>query len=113
VSARHVGFDVVYSGIRLSAEEIVESAVEEGADVIGASVLSGSHVALAEQIMEGLRAHGAADRIAVVMGGIIPPSDMEKLEGLGVRRVFTPSDYELLDIMESIVSLLEQPEGAS
>jgi (2R)-ethylmalonyl-CoA mutase len=113
VSARHVGFDVVYSGIRLSAEEIVESAVEEGADVIGASVLSGSHVSLAEQIMEGLRAHGAADRIAVVLGGIIPPSDMEKLEGLGVRRVFTPSDYELLDIMESIVSLLEQPEGAS
>jgi ethylmalonyl-CoA mutase len=112
VSARHVGFDVIYSGIRLSAEEIVTSAVEEGADVIGASVLSGSHVALAEQIMDGLREHGAAERIQVVMGGIIPPSDVEKLESNGVRRVFTPADYELLDIMESIVALLEPGEPA-
>jgi (2R)-ethylmalonyl-CoA mutase len=112
VSARHVGFDVVYSGIRLSADEIVTSAVEEGADVIGASVLSGSHLALAEQILDGLREHGAADRVQVVVGGIVPPSDVEKLLALGVRRVFTPSDYELLDIMESIVSLLEDAPAA-
>jgi (2R)-ethylmalonyl-CoA mutase len=112
VSARHVGFDVVYSGIRLSADEIVTSAVEEGADVIGASVLSGSHLALAEQIVAGLDALGARDRVQVVLGGIVPPPDVDKLLALGVRRVFTPADYGLLDIMESIVELLEDAPAA-
>jgi (2R)-ethylmalonyl-CoA mutase len=107
VSARHVGFDVVYSGIRLSAAEIVRSAVEEGADVIGASVLSGSHLELAEQLVGGLEAEGADKDVAVVFGGIIPASDIPKLESLGVARVYTPSDYDLLDIMESIVELIE------
>jgi ethylmalonyl-CoA mutase len=107
VSARHVGFDVVYSGIRLSAAEIVRSAVEEGADVIGASVLSGSHLELAEQLVGGLEAEGADKDVAVVFGGIIPTSDIAKLESLGVARVYTPSDYDLLDIMESIVELIE------
>ena len=107
VSARHVGFDVIYSGIRLSPDEIVQSAVEEDADVIGASVLSGSHLELAEQLFEQLERHGASGRIDVVVGGIIPPADVEKLRALGVQRVFTPSDYELIDIMESIVELIE------
>ncbi len=107
VAARHVGFDVVYAGIRLSPDEIVASAVEEGADVIGASVLSGSHLALARQIMDGLRAHGAAERIQVVFGGIIPPGDFAALTAIGVARIFTPSDYRLIDIMEKIVELLE------
>ena len=106
VSARHVGFDVVYSGIRLSPEAIVESAVEEGVDLIGASVLSGSHVELARQIVDGLRERGAGS-IHVVLGGIVPPTDVEKLTALGVERVFTPSDFELIDIMESIVSIIE------
>ena len=112
VSARHVGFDVIYSGIRLSADEIVTSAVEEGADVIGASVLSGSHLALAEQIIDGLR-QNAAEHIQVVLGGIVPESDVDKLQSLGVRQVFTPADYELLDIMESIVGLLEADSPAA
>ncbi|WP_370892327.1 protein meaA [Janibacter sp. GXQ6167] len=107
VSARHVGFDVVYSGIRLSAQEIVRSAVEESADIIGASVLSGSHVALARQIMEGLEAEGAKDDIAVVFGGIIPQGDFAKLTDLGVEKIFTPADYDLMDIMESFVTILE------
>ncbi|MFP5489638.1 MAG: protein meaA [Acidimicrobiia bacterium] len=107
VSARHVGFDVIYSGIRLSADEIVRSAVDEGADVVGVSVLSGSHVELAEQIMAGLRAAGAADDVTVVVGGIIPAGDVPKLEALGVAAVFTPSDYDLMDIMEAIVTLVE------
>jgi (2R)-ethylmalonyl-CoA mutase len=110
VSARHVGFDVIYSGIRLSPDEIVRSAVEEDADLIGASVLSGSHLELAEQIMEGLREHRAT-RVKVVFGGIIPLTDFEKLFAKGVKKVFTPSDYSLIDIMESIVSVLEE-EGA-
>jgi ethylmalonyl-CoA mutase len=107
VSARHVGFDVIYQGIRLSPEEIVQSAVEESADVIGASVLSGSHLELAEQIMDGLQKHGARDRVKVVFGGIIPAGDFEKLKKVGVKKVFTPADYSLLDIMDSIVGVLE------
>lgn len=106
VSARHVGFDVIYSGIRLSSKEIVRSAVEESADVIGASVLSGSHVELAQQIMDELKAEGADD-IKVVIGGIIPKGDIAKLQDLGVARVYTPSDYDVMDIMESIVGLVE------
>jgi (2R)-ethylmalonyl-CoA mutase len=107
VSARHVGFDVIYSGIRLSPDEIVQSAVEEGADLIGASVLSGSHLDLAKQILEGLREQGADEDIAVVFGGIIPPADAAELESMGIKKVFTPADYELMDIMESIVGVLE------
>ena len=108
VSARHVGFDVVYSGIRLSPEEIVHSAVEEGADVIGASVLSGSHLELADQIFDVLRSYGAEDDIQVVFGGIIPSHDVPKLVSTGVKRVFTPSDYDLIDIMESIAEVIEE-----
>ncbi|MEI2643221.1 MAG: cobalamin-dependent protein [Candidatus Nanopelagicales bacterium] len=107
VSARHVGFDVIYSGIRLSPDEIVQSAVEEGADVIGASVLSGSHLDLAKQILDGLREQGADEDIAVVFGGIIPPADARELESMGIKKVFTPADYELMDVMESIVEVLE------
>ncbi|MCA9577081.1 MAG: cobalamin B12-binding domain-containing protein, partial [Myxococcales bacterium] len=107
VSARHVGFDVIYSGIRLTPEQIVESAVEENADVIGASVLSGSHLELADQLMGGLREAGAADDVLVVFGGIIPRDDFATLQQKGIARVFTPADYELIDIMEQIVTLLE------
>ncbi len=107
VSARHVGFDVIYSGIRLSPEEIVRSAVDEDADVIGASVLSGSHVELARQIIALLDGYGARARIRLVLGGIIPPGDVPVLHALGVERVFTPSDYQLIDIMESIADLVE------
>ncbi len=108
VSARHVGYDVVYSGIRLSPDEIVQSAVEEDADVIGASVLSGSHLELVAQIFDKLREYGASDNIDVVVGGIIPPADFEKLYSLGVKAVFTPSDYELIDVMETITGVVEQ-----
>jgi len=108
VSGRHVGFDVIYSGIRLSPEQIVSAAVEEDVDLVGASVLSGSHVELADQIMTGLREHGAAKRIKVVFGGIIPPTDIPKLKELGILHVFTPSDYSLIDIMDRLVSVLEE-----
>lgn len=113
VAARHSGFEVVYSGIRLTPEEIVESAVEEDADVIGVSLLSGSHIELVRQIMERLDAMGARNHIQVVVGGIIPESDFEELQSLGVKRVFTPSDYELIDIMEKIMDLVESNAEAS
>jgi (2R)-ethylmalonyl-CoA mutase len=85
----------------------VRSAVEEDADVIGASVLSGSHLELAQQIMDGLKAHGAQDRIKLVFGGIIPPTDFDPLTKIGVKKIFTPADFGLIEIMESIVGLIE------
>ena len=111
VSARHTGFDVVYSGIRLTPDEIVRSAVDEDADVIGVSILSGSHVELADQIMRSLSEAGAADEIPVVFGGIIPQDDFDVLREKGVKRIFTPADFELIDVMERIMDIVEA--GAS
>ncbi|GAC1530839.1 MAG: hypothetical protein NVS3B1_23470 [Marmoricola sp.] len=108
VSARHVGFDVIYSGIRLSPEDIVRSAVEEDADAIGASVLSGSHIELSQQLLDRLDAYGARERISLVVGGIVPPDDIETLKQMGVKRVFTPSDYELIEVMSSFVDVIEE-----
>ncbi len=111
VAARHAGFDVVYSGIRLTPEEIAQSAVEEDADLIGASILSGSHVELTRQLVGALRAAGGGD-IPLVIGGIIPRHDIAALEELGVRKVFTPSDYELGDVMERMMDVIEAGSGA-
>jgi ethylmalonyl-CoA mutase len=108
VAARHAGFDVVYSGIRLTAEEIVHSAVEENADLIGVSILSGSHLELADQLLEALRAAGAEGDIPLVFGGIIPKADVEALTGKGIRRIFTPSDYRLVEVMEQIMDIIEE-----
>lgn len=111
VTARHSGFDVVYSGIRLTPEEIVQSAVEENADIIGVSILSGSHMELAGQIQARLK-EMKAEKIPVVFGGIIPKQDFAPLEKLGIQRVFTPSDYRLMDIMDQILAVVEQKESA-
>jgi (2R)-ethylmalonyl-CoA mutase len=111
VSAKHAGFDVIYSGIRLSPEEIVQSAVEENADVIGISILSGSHNEIAEQLFEELRHYKAS--IPVVMGGIIPESDFENLKRVGVQEVFTPKDYDLMSIMERIIDLIAKASKAA
>jgi len=107
VAARHTGFDVVYSGIRLTPDEIVQSALEEDADVIGVSVLSGSHLELAKRIMDKLDESGAGRHISVVVGGIIPSHDFKELENIGVKGIFTPSDYEIMGIMERIMDIVE------
>lgn len=107
VSARHVGFDVVYSGIRLTVDEIVTSAIEENADCIGLSILSGSHMELAQQVVDQLKAEDAHDEIPIVIGGIIPTEDFEPLKALGVADVFTPSDYSLTDVMDRILTVVE------
>ncbi|MDI7236392.1 methylmalonyl-CoA mutase family protein [Leptospira santarosai] len=111
VSAKHAGFDVIYSGIRLTPEEIVQTAVEENADVIGVSILSGSHLELAEQIFNELK-HYKAD-IPVVFGGIIPSSDFDALTQLGVKAIFTPKDYDLMDVMERIIDIISQTVKAA
>ncbi|HEY3065816.1 MAG TPA: cobalamin B12-binding domain-containing protein [Methylomirabilota bacterium] len=84
---RDAGVEVVYSGLKRTPDEIVAEAIQEDVDVVGLSVLSGAHVLLARRVVDGLRAQDAAD-IRVVVGGIIPPRDVEALLGLGVSRVF-------------------------
>jgi methylmalonyl-CoA mutase C-terminal domain/subunit len=84
---RDAGVEVVYSGLKRTPEEIVREAIQEDADVIGLSILSGAHLVLARKVLEGLRAHGAGE-IKVVVGGIVPPRDVEPLLALGVHRVF-------------------------
>ena len=96
---------MVYDGIRLTPEEIVQSARDEGVHVIGLSILSGSHSVLVTQVLEGLRKEGLAD-LPVVVGGIIPDEDAARLEEAGVRRVYTPKDFDLTRIMNEIVDIV-------
>jgi methylmalonyl-CoA mutase, C-terminal domain len=84
---RDAGVEVIYTGLKRTPEEIVAEAVQEDVDVIGLSILSGAHLPLARRVVDGLRAHGADD-IKVIVGGIIPPRDVDALTKLGVRRVF-------------------------
>jgi len=104
VAARDAGFEVVYAGIRLEPAAIAQTAVHEDVDVVGLSVLSGSHLELTAAVIAELRARGAGD-VPVVVGGVVPAHDHAELARAGVRRVFTPSDYKLTDIVGALVDL--------
>jgi len=106
VAARDGGFEVVYQGIRLSPEEIVAAARDEDVDLVGISILSGSHLALVPRIVEGLRSAGVDAE--VVVGGIIPASDAALLREQGVRSVYTPKDYALGDIISDLLTIVEE-----
>ena len=108
ISAKHSGFDVIYSGIRLTPEEIVQSAVEENADIIGISILSGSHKEIADGIMKELVHYKAKDHIPVVFGGIIPESDFAGLKSIGIKEIFTPKDFDLMTIMGKIIDIISK-----
>ncbi|MFF5174991.1 protein meaA [Micromonospora sp. NPDC000089] len=110
VRARDAGFEVVYQGIRLTAGQIVAAAVEEDVDLVGLSVLSGSHLAAVPAVLDGLRAAGRGD-LPVVVGGIIPPGDGEALRAAGVARVFTPKDFALTGIIGELVTVIRQANG--
>ncbi len=86
---RDAGFEVIYTGLHQTPEQIVATAIQEDADAIGLSVLSGAHNYLFQRVLELLAEHGAAD-IAVFGGGIIPPEDIAALKAMGVRELFTP-----------------------
>jgi (2R)-ethylmalonyl-CoA mutase len=114
LKARDVGFEVVYEGIRVTPEQIVASALEEGVHLIGLSILSGSHLALVPQIIEKLREVGLS-HVPIVLGGIIPEADARALEQKGVARVYTPKDFALNNIMSGLVDLVAnraQPHAA-
>jgi (2R)-ethylmalonyl-CoA mutase len=106
VAARHAGIEVIYSGIRLTLEQIAASAGDEDPDVIGLSILSGSHMELVPELIEQLRARGVT--APVMVGGIIPELDRQKLLDAGVAAVYTPKDFELAKIMNDIVDLTER-----
>jgi (2R)-ethylmalonyl-CoA mutase len=107
VRARDVGMEVVYEGIRLTPEQIVQSAADEGVHVIGLSILSGSHNVLVLDVLDQQKGC-AADGIPVVVGGIIPEDDASKLLDAGVKRVYTPKDFDLNRIMTEIVDVVAE-----
>jgi methylmalonyl-CoA mutase C-terminal domain/subunit len=86
---RDGGMEVVYTGLHQTPEQIVETAIQEDADAIGLSVLSGAHMTLFKRVLELLAERGAAD-VVVFGGGIIPEADLPELERLGVAKIFTP-----------------------
>jgi (2R)-ethylmalonyl-CoA mutase len=106
VRARDAGMQVVYEGIRLTPEQIVEAALEKKAHVVGLSILSGSHLPLVKDVVSRLREATNAD-IPVVVGGIIPPEDASALKDAGVAAVYTPKDFELNRIMSDLVRIVE------
>ncbi len=106
VAARDAGFEVIYQGIRLTPEQIVAAARDEDVDIIGLSILSGSHLELVPEVLDRLRVAGVD--AAVIVGGIIPPDDAEVLLGKGVARVYTPKDFEFDRIMADLVELAER-----
>jgi len=110
VRARDCGLDVVYDGIRFTPADIVNTAVNEKVDVVGLSILSGSHLSLVSEIIEGMNKAGLED-IPVVVGGIIPPEDAFNLKSKGVAAIYTPKDFQLTEIMGDIVRLVEAGEG--
>ncbi|PCJ69699.1 MAG: protein meaA [Rhodobiaceae bacterium] len=107
VRARDCGMEIVYDGIRLTPEQIVQDAIEGKAHVIGLSILSGSHVRLVRDVLDRLREAGVTD-VPVVVGGIIPPDDAATLKAAGVAAVYTPKDFDLNKIMGDIVQLVDE-----
>ena len=106
VRARDCGMDIAYEGIRLTPEEIVAAARDDKAHVVGLSILSGSHIPLVEDLMQRMQAAGLS-HVPVIVGGIIPDEDAQRLRAFGVARVYTPKDFELNTIMMDIVTLAD------
>ena len=103
VAARDAGMEVVYSGIRLTPEQIAASARDEDPDVIGLSILSGSHLALIPEVLAQLRLVGVD--APVIVGGIIPEQDRDSLRALGIAAVYTPKDFHIARIMREIAEI--------
>jgi len=110
--AREVGFEVIYEGIRLTPEQIARSAADEDVHVIGLSILSGSHLELIPETLRLLKEYKAGE-IPVVAGGIIPEEDQPGLLQAGVKRIYTPKDFELGAILDDIVDVVRAANGLS
>ena len=104
--ARACGMEVVYEGIRFTPKEIVEQAKQAGAHVVGLSILSGSHLDLVRATIAEMRQAGL-ENVPLVVGGIVPPEDERALKQMGVKRVYTPKDFQITDIMSDVVDTVE------
>jgi methylmalonyl-CoA mutase C-terminal domain/subunit len=102
---RDAGMEVIYTGLHQTPEQIVETAIQEDADAVGVSILSGAHMTLVPRIVEGLRDRDAGD-VLVVVGGTIPPDDAEELKAQGVAAVFGPgaTTSEIVDFLRGAVA---------
>jgi ethylmalonyl-CoA mutase len=106
VRARDAGIDVVYDGIRSTPAEIVQTALEQNVHCVGLSILSGSHITLVSEVIARLQAEGRAD-VPVIVGGIIPPEDAQRLREAGASAIYTPKDYAINDIVAEILETIE------
>ena len=102
---RDAGMEVIYTGLHQTPEQIVETAIQEGTDAVGVSILSGAHMTLVPRIVNGLRANGAED-VLVVVGGTVPPDDADELKAGGVAEVFGPgaTTGEIVDFLRGAVT---------
>ena len=108
---RDAGFEVIYTGLHQTPEQVVQAVVQEDADAVGLSLLSGAHLTLVPKVVEGLRAEGLDD-VLVVVGGIIPEPDIPVLQQGGVALVFTPG-APLPAIVEQLADALDKREEAA
>jgi len=106
VRARDAGFEVIYEGIRLTPQQIANAALQEDVNLVGLSILSGSHRTLVAEVLKRLRELGVD--APVVVGGIIPEADQRELTELGVARVYTPKDYDMRAIMADLVEVVSK-----
>ncbi|MEI8357362.1 MAG: protein meaA [Deltaproteobacteria bacterium] len=104
LACANAGMEVIYGGIRLTPAEIVATACDESVDLVGLSILSGSHLTLVPEVLEGLR-RGGGEEIPVVLGGIVPDDDADRLRSQGVARVYTPKDYDILGIVADMAEV--------
>ena len=104
-SLRDAGMEVIYTGLHQTPEQIVATVIQEDADAVGISILSGAHMTLVPRILNLLKEQGAGD-VVVVVGGTIPGEDVEELKSLGVAEVFTPGapTHEIVDFIRNAVS---------
>jgi len=110
LAARDAGFEVIYEGIRSTPEQIARAASDEDVSVVGLSILSGSHLELVPETIRLLRERGGT-QVPVVVGGIIPAEDRQRLLAAGVKRVYTPKDFEIGAILGDIIEVIRQTHG--
>ncbi len=112
VACCDAGFEVIYGGIRLTPAEIIATACDEAVDLVGLSILSGSHLTLVPEVLDGLRDGGGQD-IPLVLGGIVPDEDADVLRKRGVARIYTPKDYDVLAIVDDMVDVVSERAAAA
>ena len=108
---RDAGMEVIYTGLHQTPEQIVETVIQEDADAVGLSILSGSHRELIPAVLAAMQEAGAGE-VPVVVGGIIPPDDAAELLAAGVAAVYTPKDWDLNRMMQDIIDLVADRHGA-